>query len=105
MYVKSESVEQINFLASAKFISFTYQINDEGVDPNEQGRKIVPAGTVYPSNDENAIGILLNDIDVTEGPQPGAVLVEAWILEDRLPEAVTEEAKAAMTAIKFKELI
>jgi|SRR5690625_137055 len=105
VYVKSESVEQINFLASARVTSFTYQVSDDGVVANENGRKIVPAGSVYPSNDGDAIGILYNDVDVTEGPQPGAVLVEAWVLEDRLPEEVSEEAKAAMTEIKFKELV
>lgn len=97
--------EQIPFLASAKFISYTYQIDDDGVQPNEFGRKIVPAGTVYPANDATAIGITLTDTDVTAGPQPGAVLVEAWIIEDRLPEEVTEEAKAAMQEIKFKVIV
>lgn len=105
-YVKRESVSQPNFLASADFVSFTYQISDAGVVADAKGRKIVPAGTVYPANDATAIGILLNDIDVTTGPQPGAVLVDAWILEARLPVAPAATAKTALAGkIKFKTVV
>ncbi|MTI56149.1 hypothetical protein [Geosporobacter ferrireducens] len=105
-YVKRYGkVEDINFLASSKYIPFTYEVSDEGVVANSQGRKIVPSGTIYPANDETAIGILFTDVDVTEGPQPGSVLVEAWILEDRLPVAPTADAKTAMKNIKFKTVI
>lgn len=105
-YVKNYGkTEQINFLASAKYVAFTRQIDDTGVVANAQGRKIVPAGTVYPANDATAIGITLTDTDVTEGPQPGSVLAEAWIIEERLPVSVEADAKTALAAnskIKFK---
>jgi hypothetical protein len=103
MYSKTESAVQINFLASANFQAFTYQVSDVGVVANSEGKKIVPAGTVYPANDATAVGILLNDIDVTQGPQPGSVIVEGYIIEARLPvapEAVA--AKPAMKEIKFR---
>ncbi|MCP3741455.1 hypothetical protein [Rossellomorea sp. BNER] len=103
MYVKNTvQVKQINFLASAKYVNFTYQVSDSGVAANAEGRKIVPAGTVYPANDTTAIGILFNDIDVTEGPQPGAVMVEGYVLEERLPIAPSVEAKTALKEIKFR---
>lgn len=102
MYVKTTSAEEVNFLASSKVVSFTRQISDQGVTADAQGRKIVKAGTVYPANDGTAIGIVYTDTDVTEGPQPGAVLEEAWIIEERLPVTPSAEAKAAMKAIKFK---
>ncbi|BBH19820.1 hypothetical protein Back11_11650 [Paenibacillus baekrokdamisoli] len=92
----------VNFLASAKVTAFTYQVSDVGVAANAQGRKIVPAGSVYPANDATATGILYTDTDVTEGPQPGSVIVDAWILEARLPVAPAAAAKTAMKAIKFK---
>ena len=105
-YVKDYGTKnQINFLASAKFTAFTYQISNSGVTANAQGRKIVPAGTVYPVNDATAIGILLTDTDVTEGPQPGSVIVEGWILEARLPVAPAAAAKTAMKEIKFKTVV
>lgn len=105
-YVKDYGkVEQINFLASAKYQAFTYQISDSGVTPDAQGRKIVPAGTVYPANDTTAVGIVLTDTDVTEGPQPGSVMVGGWVLEDRLPVAPAVDAKTAMKAINFKTVV
>lgn len=103
MYVsKKEVANQVNFLASARFQSFTTQVEQTGVESNEKGRKIVPSGTIYPANDATAKGILLNDVDVTEGPQPGALIVEAYILEARLPVAPAAEAKIALTEIKFR---
>lgn len=105
-FVNKESVSQPNFLASAKFVSATYQINATGVTANAKGRKIVPAGTVYPANDATAIGITYTDTDVTEGPQPGSVLIEAWILKERLPVVPSAEALTALAEksdIKFKQ--
>lgn len=103
MYVENYGkVEDINFLASAKVVSFTEQISDEGVTADDNGRKIVQAGTVWPANDETAKGIVYTDVDVTKGPQPGAVLVEAWVIEERLPESLSTEAKEALVEIKFR---
>jgi hypothetical protein len=97
--------EDINFLASAEYTAFTYQVSNSGVAANAQGRKIVPAGTVWPANDATAVGILLTDTDVTEGPQPGSVMVDGWVLEARLPVAPAADAKTAMKAIKFKKVV
>lgn len=102
MYVSKQTASQVNFLASAHFQSFTTQVNNAGVTANAQGRKIVPAGTVYPANDATAQGILLNDVDVTNGPQPGALVVEAYVIAERLPVAPAEAAKTAMKEIKFR---
>lgn len=103
MYVKNYGkAEDINFLASAKVTSFTEQISDVGVVADENGRKIVKAGTVWPKNDATAKGLVYTDVDVTEGPQPGAVLREAWVIEERLPAAVSAEAKPVLTGIKFR---
>jgi len=102
-YAKNyDKAEDVNFLASSRFTSFTYQVSDVGVTANAEGKKIVPAGTVYPANDATAIGILYTDVNVSEGPQPGAVLVDAWVIGSRLPVAPTADAKTAMKNIKFK---
>ena len=53
---------------------------------------LLKAGTVFPANDETAIGLVFNDVDVTNGDAPGAVLVEGWIIEERLPEPISELA-------------
>lgn len=102
-YVSNKkTVSQINFLASSKFQAFTYQVSDVGVTANAQGQKIVPAGSVYPLNDATAVGILYNDVNVTEGPQPGSVIVEGYILQARLPVVPVAAAITAMKEIKFR---
>lgn len=102
-YVKQvETANRINFLASSKVQSFTYQVSDVGVAADTKGRKIVRAGTILPANDATAQGILYTDVDVTEGPQPGALIVEAYVLEARLPVAPAAEAKTALTKITFR---
>ncbi len=101
MYVKNESVKEINFLASAKCQNFTYQVDDTGIEADEKGKKIVRAGTVY-KKDGKAIGLVFADVDVTNGPQPAAVMVEGYVLEARLPEEVSAEDKATMPEIKFR---
>ena len=68
---------------------------------NAKGRKIVPAGTVYPANDATAKGIIYQDVDVTNGPQEASCIVEGYILKDRLPVAPAEAAITALKEIKF----
>ena len=101
MYVKKENVKEVNFLASAKFQNFTYQVDDTGVEADVNGKKIVQAGTVF-KKDGVAVGLVFADVDVTNGPQPAAIMVEGYVLESRLPAEVSEEDKAAMKEIKFR---
>lgn len=101
MYVESKSVNENQFLASAKFQNFTYQIDDTGVTADANGKKIVRGGTVYKQNNV-AIGLVFRDVDVTHGPQPGAVMVEGYVLEARLPATVSAADKATMPGIKFR---
>ena len=105
MYVKSNKVSEVNFLASSKFQNFTCLVSDDGVEVNERGHKIVPAGTVYKNEEGKAIGLLFHDVDVTNGPHEAAVMVEGWVIEARLPETISDEDKAAMTGIKFKDAL
>lgn len=99
-YQDYKKVEQINWLASAKFQTFTYQIPESLGKVQEDGRKIVPSGTVFPANDETAIGIVFNDVDVTHGDAPGSILVEGWIIEERLPEPISELAELPLIKVK-----
>lgn len=99
---KIENYETVNFLASSKVQAFTYQVSDAGVTADERGKKIVKAGTILPANDATAKGILYTDVDVTQGPQPGSLIDAAYILEQRLHTAPTEEAKAALKNITFR---
>ena len=55
--------------------------------------KIVKAGTPFPSDNSNAVGLVFEDIDVTDGNMPGSVMVAGRVLADRL-----SLASAAKTA-------
>lgn len=89
--LKRETVKEVNFLASARFQSFTYQAD-----------KTYKAGDIYPSNDDKAVGIVINHTEVDGTSQPIGVIVEGYILEERLATKPTEEAKTAMKEIKWR---
>jgi len=91
------------FLAHEECVRVTKEIPQSGASTAENGGKYVPMGTVYPSNDGNAIGILYEDVDVTSGNMPGSVVTEGFVIESRLPAAVESSAKAVLTGIKFVE--
>lgn len=89
-----------NFLASEiGLIQKTYEVKQEGVVADEDGRKYVKAGTVFPANDGTAIGIVFEAIDVTDDAvRPASIIIAGRILKNRLPEEISEEAVAALTA-------
>ena len=99
---KRETVEEINFMGSAHFISFTKQAETSMAAAGDDGRKILPAGSIFPANDETAEGITINPVDVTDGPQPVGVIVEGYVIAERLPVEPSEEAKTAMKEIKYR---
>lgn len=66
------------------------------------GKKIIKAGTIVPSNDSSAFGITVNDEDMTyDEKRPVPVYVAGRLLEKRLPQTVTTEAKKALSGITF----
>lgn len=79
----------------------TRQIAQEGATSLEDGTKIVKMGTVYPSNDEHAEGIVYEDVEVTSGDMPGSVVTKGTVYEDRLAEALDSDAKTALIALGF----
>ncbi|WP_143463229.1 hypothetical protein [Levilactobacillus enshiensis] len=106
MYVgKKVTAKEINFLASSKFTSFSTMVDDTNtaVVTDELGHKVIPAGTILPTNDAKAKGVLLNEADVNEGPQMVGMLVEGWLYGQRLPVAPSAAAMTAMTAVHFKD--
>ena len=65
------------------------------------GSKYVPAGTIFPSNDTHAVGIVYEDVDVAAGNMPGSVVYAGYVIEDRLPVALDSDAKTALIAKGF----
>lgn len=65
------------------------------------GRTIVPAGAIIPANGSTAVGILYEDIDVTEGDAPGSIVTKGKVYQDKLPAAAVSDAKTALKGIVF----
>lgn len=113
MYFKqTEYGNSPEFLASQHYINFTTTISDDGVEADENGRKYVLAGTVIGADEattnesvssQAVIGVLFATVDVTHGPQPGALMVEGYVIEARLKQAIDnsgtlqEEIKTSLT--------
>lgn len=108
MYTRFQDGKQLNFLASEKFTTFPETINKDNynVQTDDLGRKYVPAGTVYPTNDAKAVGITVDDVYVPEdgSNQMVPVMREGWVLSQRLNPTPSTDAIKAMTAIHFKDL-
>lgn len=79
----------------------TKQIAQAGAVTADDGTKYVPAGSAYPSNDGNAVGLTYEDVDVTVGDMPGSVVTGgAIVYEDKL--AITG---ASYDAVTLKDLV
>lgn len=81
-------------------------VEDDGVAANEEGRKIVKAGSLLDANgavknDATVRYVLLKDIDVTFGPAAGAGVYRGTIDLDKLPVAPAETAKEALKGVIF----
>lgn len=91
------------FLANNEEVTrLTREIKTDGAKTTEDGAKYVPMGTIYPSNDGSAEGIVYEDVDVTSGNMPGSVVVKGVVYKDRLPIAIES---AAETALKEKGFV
>lgn len=85
------------FLAHEECVRETQEIPVSLATTDADGSKYVKMGTVFPSNDSNAIGIVYEDVDVSTGNMPGSVVTKGVVIEDRIPaqnveyDAVTPE--------------
>lgn len=71
----------------------------EGMVVSENGRFIIKAGTVYPANNETAIGLVLQDYDVTDSDASMAIVIHGFVRTDRLPKRLSIEAKSVLPQI------
>lgn len=67
----------------------------------EGDRFIIKAGTIYPSNDNKAIGVVLQDYDVTESDASMAIVLHGFIRADRLPKEPSDAALKNLRMIYF----
>lgn len=95
------NVNRPNFLASEvglRLVSTTARTGSALVT-TENGRKIIKAGTVYPSNDASAQGIIFQDVDVTDGDAAAPLMVAGYYYSDKISADST-----AVEALKGKGL-
>lgn len=63
-------------------------------------RKIIKAGSVFPTNATGAKGIVFEDVDMTDdAKRPISVIVAGRVLEARLPVTVDATAKKELQAL------
>lgn len=106
MKVINKSVAgNIEILASGEFQAMPYTITSASVTADGDGKKIAKAGTPYPANDGTAKGILIRDIDVTDGDAVGAIAYEATIDETKAKKnsgvTIASTAKAVLPRVTF----
>lgn len=63
------------------------------------GSTVVPAGTPFPANDATCLGLLLHDVDVSDGDTAGTYVYEGVIDVAKLNAAGVSVAKAARDAM------
>lgn len=111
-----------NILMYDHSVAVNVVVSDEGLTVDEDGKKIVKAGTIVGGNTKSVLenrsepvvkknvqgtdadkaeGIILYDIDVTRGPETGAMIIHGFINIDNLPELPAEDAKTALRNITF----
>lgn len=72
---------------------------DDAAAATEDGKKIVKAGTIYPTNDASAVGVVLYDVDVTDADRAGALVVHGFIDKTKIPAEPNEAVVLPM--VKF----
>lgn len=112
---KTILVDELNSTA------FSIVVSNTGVEPGADGRKIIKAGTPVTGSlterntaftvakdsggNNNAVGVILHDVDVTEGEANSQVVVFGFIdiskLESDVVALITEAAKKSMRMIQF----
>lgn len=110
------------FLASDKVVAFTRTVVATGVTADEHGKKIVRKGSLIAESgkvvkitvagdtvtfSEDPVGILMETQNVTYGNQPGSVLVEGYVIGQRLnigieyTDAIGTKIHELLPEIKF----
>lgn len=91
---RKEILKYDHFVAEAIVLT---QANSTTVD----GKKIVKAGTIFPENGATAKGVVLYDVDVTDGDSTGSLVIHGFIDKSKLPTEPDAAAITALPMIKF----
>lgn len=102
-FTKTEVCTSKEILANDHYVAIPFMVSAADVKANEYGKKIVPAGTILPANDATAKGVLLHDVDVTDGDRSDTIVVHGFIKTPKLPEAPADEAIPVLKLISFMD--
>lgn len=107
---------ELEFLASDKLVSFTGTVVNTGVSADAYGKNIVHKGSLIAKSgkvikttvasgavsfSEDPVGILLEAKNVTYGEEPCALMVEGYVLGERLSLGVDFDAAVAAKIQEF----
>lgn len=83
------------FLAHEECERRTTEIPTTLATTASDGSKYVPMGTIYPSANSSAKGIVYEDVDVSTGDMAGSVVYSGVVYESRLPQATDTYSEAS----------
>lgn len=97
-FMKTEQYESTpNILESEVGLVLKTYTADQTNAETVGNKKIIKAGSVYPTNAAGAIGIVFEDVDMTDdAKRPISVIVAGRVLEKRLPVTVDTTAKTEL---------
>lgn len=121
MYVKQTMYENSpEFLAAEHHVCFTGTAVNTGIKADSNGKKWMLAGALIDANgksvtvtgshdnwtpSEAPVGIVFHTVDVTEGPQPVSIMVEGYVIAERLQgENVADYVKSAAFKTALPEI-
>lgn len=99
--VKGVGLSPADFVVSEENITLGSVTVPETLGTWVGKRKIVFAGTDVPSNDENAVGILYHDADVTFGDQAGSAVIKGTVNGEVLDVSVQAAAVLNKNGLEF----
>ncbi|MGL5642228.1 MAG: hypothetical protein ACRDDM_08165 [Paraclostridium sp.] len=94
-YTNSKEILKYDHFVSEKVILTQTNATTVGA------KKIVRAGTILPANDATAKGVVLYDVDVTNGDEIGALVIHGFIDKTKIPSTPDVAAITALPMIKF----
>lgn len=91
-----------NFLESAVGLVQKTEMVTQTMATTVDTKKLIYGGTVFPSNDGNATGIIFETVDMTDdAKRPASVIKAGRIYGNRLKTELTSAAKTALAAKGF----
>lgn len=114
------TAEKTILIAPELAFAIPVKVTNTGVSADSEGRKIIKAGTPIGGTTNvlqnrqtaltvtntadaaaNSQGILLHDVDVTDGQNNGTILIDGYVDINKLDVEVVADAQEALTRIVF----